>query len=172
MKAILSAANLQLDKRLFFLFLVLSCLGFVLVGHDPWNPDEAYTWGLVYHMLETGDFVIPRLAGEPFMEKPPLYFITAAISAGLFSPWLALHDAGRLASGFYIGLSLLFVWLTARELWGKSYGRLAVFILIGCFGVLVVSHEMITDTALLAGHAIALYGLSLSPRRAVLAGVT
>src|SRR5713226_2966522 len=171
MKAIVHAANLQMDKRLLFLFLVLSWLGFGLVGHDPWKPDEAYTWGLVYNMVQTGDFVIPRLAGEPFMEKPPLYFITAAISARLFSPWLALHDAGRLASGFYIGLALLFVWLTARELWGRSYGRLAVLILIGCFGVLVVSHEMITDTALLAGHAIALYGLSLSLRRAVLAGV-
>jgi len=172
MKAILSAANLQLDKRLFFLILVLAWMGFGLVGRDPWKPDEAYTWGLVYHILETGDFVIPQLGGEPFMEKPPLYFVTAAISARLFSPWLALHDAGRLATGFYIGLSLLFVWLTARELWGKSYGRLAVFILMGCFGALVVSHQMITDTALLAGHAVALYGLSLSLRRAVLAGIT
>src|SRR5712692_2135533 len=108
MKAILSAANLQLDKRLFFLILVLAWMGFGLVGRDPWKPDEAYTWGLVYHILETGDFVIPQLGGEPFMEKPPLYFVTAAISARLFSPWLALHDAGRLATGFY-------TWLDGRR---------------------------------------------------------
>ncbi len=156
--------------RPFFLFLVLAWIGFGLVGHDPWKPDEAYTWGVAYHVLKTGDFAIPNLAGEPFMEKPPLYFITAALSARLFSPWLALHDAGRLASGFYIALSLLFVWLTARELWGKVYGQVAVFMLIGCFGLLVVAHQMITDTALLAGHAIALYGLALSLQRILLAG--
>jgi len=28
-----------------------------LVGHDPWKPDEAYTFGLVYSMLQNGDWV-------------------------------------------------------------------------------------------------------------------
>jgi hypothetical protein len=62
------------------------------IGHDPWKPDEAYTFGVVFHILQGGDWVVPTLGGEPFMEKPPLYYLAAAASATLFSPVLALHD--------------------------------------------------------------------------------
>jgi 4-amino-4-deoxy-L-arabinose transferase-like glycosyltransferase len=56
-----------------------------LVGHDPWKPDEAYTFGLVYHILEAGDWLVPTLAGEPFVEKPPLFFWTAALFCKLLA---------------------------------------------------------------------------------------
>ena len=36
----------------------------MLVGHDPWKPDEAYSFGLVLDQLERGDWVVPMLAGE------------------------------------------------------------------------------------------------------------
>jgi 4-amino-4-deoxy-L-arabinose transferase-like glycosyltransferase len=62
-----------------------------LVGHDPWKPDEAYTFGLVRHMLETGDWVTPALADEPFIEKPPLFSLTAALFATVLSPALPSH---------------------------------------------------------------------------------
>ena len=52
-----------------------------LLGRDPWKPDEAYSFGLVYHILQSGDWVIPTLAQEPFMEKPPLFYLTAALFA-------------------------------------------------------------------------------------------
>src|SRR5256885_16383596 len=70
-----------------------------LIGHEPWKPDEAYSFGLVWHILKTGDWVVPTLAGEPFMEKPPLFYLTAAGLAKLALPWLAYHDGARLASG-------------------------------------------------------------------------
>lgn len=143
-----------------------------LVGHDPWKPDEAYSFGLVYSILQGGDWVIPMLAGEPFMEKPPLYYLTAAALAKLFSGWLPLHDGARLASGLYMGLALIFTGLTGRELWGKGYGRISALIMIACLGLVVRTHQIITDTALLAGVAIALYGLALAPRRPIIAGIT
>jgi 4-amino-4-deoxy-L-arabinose transferase-like glycosyltransferase len=142
-----------------------------LVGHDPWKPDEAYGFGLVYSILQGGDWVIPMLAGEPFMEKPPLYYLTAAALAQLFSGWLPLHDGARLASGLYMGLALVFTGLTGRELWGKGYGRITALIMIACLGLVVRTHQLITDTALLAGVAIALYGLALAPRIPVIAGI-
>jgi hypothetical protein len=57
---------------------------FSLVVHDSWKPDEAYTFGLVLDFLERGDWVVPTLAGEPFLEKPPLFFITASAFARAF----------------------------------------------------------------------------------------
>jgi len=141
-----------------------------LIGHDPWKPDEAYTFGLVHSLLQGGDWVVPSLAGEPFVEKPPLYYLTAAATAKLLSLWLAPHDAARLASGIYIALACLFTALTGRELYGRGRGWVSAVLLIGCFGLLVRAHQMITDTALLAGFAIGYYALALSLRRPRLAG--
>src|SRR4030065_2682318 len=77
-----------------------------LIGHDPWKPDEAYSFGLVYHILQSGDWLVPALAGEPYMDKPPLFYITAALFAKLWAPLLPLHDGARLARGFFTSLAL------------------------------------------------------------------
>lgn len=153
---------------------VLLCVVWVfpgLIGHQPWKPDEAYSLGLVFHMVQSGDWIIPTLAGEPFLEKPPLYFVTAAVFAKLFGGLIPLHDAARVASAFYNALTLCFVGLTGRELWGPGSGRLTVLLLIGSLGLVSVSHALITDTALLAGFAMAFYGLLLARRRWGLGGV-
>ncbi|SMC19241.1 4-amino-4-deoxy-L-arabinose transferase [Andreprevotia lacus DSM 23236] len=143
-----------------------------LFGSEPWKPDGAYTFGLISHISNTGDWVVPTLAGEPFMEKPPLYFITAALLNNALGGWLlAPVDAMRLATGLYIGLAMLGIALAARELFGRGYGRWAVIILLGCLGFPVRAHQLITDTALFAGIAWATYGLVLAPRRPRLAGV-
>ncbi|MFO1205362.1 MAG: glycosyltransferase family 39 protein [Burkholderiales bacterium] len=141
-----------------------------LVGHDPWKPDEAYSFGLVYHMLRSGDWVVPMLAGEPFLEKPPLFYLTAALFAKALSPVLSLPDAARLATGFFIGATLGLVALCARELLGRDRGALAALALIGCLGLPVRAHQLITDVSLLASFALALYGLALCLRRPWLGG--
>ncbi len=69
-----------------------------------------------------------------------------------------------------MGLTLLFTGLTGRELWGKGYGRITALIMIASLGLVVRTHQLITDTALLAGVAVALYGLSLAPRLPAIAG--
>lgn len=124
-----------------------------LFGHDPWKPDEAYTFDIVYHIVQNGDWLVPTLAGEPFMEKPPLFFWTAALFAQAFGGALPLHDAARLASLFYVSIALLFTWLAADR-------RVAApLLLAGCLGAVHHVHQLITDNALLAGMAIGLYGL-------------
>jgi len=133
-----------------------------LFGHDPWKPDEAYTFGLVYHILETGDWLVPTLGGEPFVEKPPVFFWTAAIFAKLFGWAMPLHDAAHLASAFYVVLTLLFTGLAARRLYGPSAAAPAVLMLAGSLGYLQHAHQLITDNALMAGVAMGVYGLAAS----------
>jgi len=160
--------------RMHAMFTLALCAIWVFTGllpHDPWKPDEAYTFGVVLHILHSGDWVVPTLAGEPFMEKPPAFYLTAAAFAALLGGMLELHDAARLAAGFYMSLVLAFIVLSARELYGREHGWVAPLALIGCVGLLIRSHQMITETALLAGLAIGLYGLCLSGRRPVLAGI-
>lgn len=157
-------------KALLLGLLCLIWLGTGLVGHDPWKPDEVSGFGVIYSMLHNGDWLAPTLAGEPFMDKPPLYYWTAALFARLFSPLLPLHDGARLASGFYTALTLLFTGLAGRKLYGENRGWAAVIILIGCLGMLVSAHQMTTDLALLSGCAMMLYGFSLSKERCIRAG--
>lgn len=142
-----------------------------LVGHDPWKPDEATGFGLIYSMLQSGNWLVPVLAGESYMDKPPLFYWTAALSAKLFSPLLPLHDGARLASGAYVALTLLFTGLAGRKLYGENRGWAAAIILMGCVGMLVRAHQMIPDLALLAGCAMMMLGYTFSQERAVRAGV-
>ena len=69
-----------------------------LFGRDPWKADEAYTFGLVLHIIETGDHLVPTLAGEPFLQKPPLFFSTAAVFVKAFGSFLGFGNAARLAN--------------------------------------------------------------------------
>ena len=125
-----------------------------LVGHEPWKPDEAYTFGLVWHILEKGEWLVPTLGGEPFVEKPPLFFWTAALFAKAFAWALPVHDAARLASGFFVALTLWFTWLASEK-------RVAAALLLaGSLGYLQHAHQLITDNALLAGIAIGVCGLA------------
>jgi len=85
------------------IWIALLCLAWIVpgvIGHDPWKPDEAYTFGVVYDILRGGSWLVPTLTGEPFLDEPPLYYLTAAASGVLFSGLLPLHDAARLATAF------------------------------------------------------------------------
>jgi 4-amino-4-deoxy-L-arabinose transferase-like glycosyltransferase len=111
------------------------------------------------------------------MEKPPLFYLTAALFAKAFGWLLPSHDAARLASAFYLGAAFLFTGLTGKELYGRdktvgeSSGWISVLALLGCIGLLERGHFMITDLALLSGFVIALYGLALALRRPVAGGL-
>ncbi len=142
-----------------------------LIGHDPWKPDEAQTFGAVYRLLETGSWIVPLLAGEPYLERPPLAYLVAAAAAVMFSPLLALHDAARLATGLWMALVIFVTAHTARELFGGNRNWLAGLMLLGCGGLLLRGHQLTSDVALLSGIAIGLYGLAVAPRRPHVAGL-
>ena len=142
-----------------------------LVGHDPWKPDEAQVFGIVYQLLKNGDWVVPMLAGEPYLDKPPFFYLTAALTGTLFSPVLPLHDGARIAAGAYMALTFLFIALTGKELYGSAKSWVAALMLLGCGGLLVRGHQLIADTALLAGLAIGLYALAISARRPLVGGL-
>jgi 4-amino-4-deoxy-L-arabinose transferase-like glycosyltransferase len=142
-----------------------------LVGHDPWKPDEAYTFGLVYHVLQGGSWIVPMLAGEPSLQQPPLYILTAASFAKVFSFLLPVHDGARLATAAYIAIAFGFTAAAGRELHGPNRGWVATLLLLGSVGLAVRAHQLIPDSALFAGFAIGCYGLALMPRRAIAGGL-
>ncbi|WP_052321483.1 ArnT family glycosyltransferase [Ralstonia sp. A12] len=135
-----------------------------ILGHDPWKQDETYTFGIIQHMLETGDLIVPTSAGQPFVEKPPLYAWVASGLAWLLWGVLPPHDAARLASALFAGLAFAFTARLARAATNvPSWADLRVLgTLALCAGSLIVvkhTHDMITDVALLAGATIGFCGL-------------
>src|SRR3982074_113260 len=131
-----------------------------LIGHDPWKADEAYIFGIVQHMFDSSDWVVPVLAGEPFMEKPPLYYWVATACAYALSGWLPLHDGARIASGFFMLITCWAAGSAARIWWGEGMGRYAILVMMACLGLLVQSHMMMPDIPLLAGFAISACGFA------------
>ncbi|WP_240648267.1 ArnT family glycosyltransferase [Pararobbsia silviterrae] len=134
------------------------------LGHDPWKQDETYTFGIVSHMVATHDWIVPTNAGQPFMEKPPLYDWVAAAFESVFGAWLPAHDAARLASAFFTALTLGFTARAARVFHRASSWRDArvvgtVALLASTFVVIKHVHDLMTDVALLAGTSMAWYGL-------------
>jgi len=155
------------------LFLVV-CLAWLLpglVGHDPWKYDEAVVFGTVTEMLRTGDWLTLGIAGEPYYDKAPLYMWVAASFAKVLGGAFPLHDAARLASGFFMACTIGLLSLASLELVGERGVRLSVLLFIGCLGLLIRAHEMTTDLAGLTGTALGMYGLILAKRRPRLGGL-
>jgi 4-amino-4-deoxy-L-arabinose transferase-like glycosyltransferase len=156
------------------LLIAVLCLAWLLPGliaHDPWKPDEAYTFGAVYEILQGSGWLVPQIAGEPFLDKPPLFYLSAAASALLFSPVLPAHDGARLVVALWIGMALLFCAFASRELHGKGRGLIAVLLLLGSLGLVVRGHQLIVDVAALSGFAMAYYGAALALRRPIPGGL-
>ena len=158
------------EKAVLFIVLCAAWLLPGLVGHDPWKADEAVVFGMVTEMLKGGDWIAFRVAGEPMMDHAPLFMWVGAAFARVLGGVMPLHDAARLAAGFFMALTLAALTLASRELLGERALRMGVLLYIGCLGLLIRAHEMSTDVAALCGIAAGLYGLALAHRRPAAGG--
>jgi 4-amino-4-deoxy-L-arabinose transferase-like glycosyltransferase len=158
-------------KTALFLVVCFAWLVPGLVGHDPWKYDEAIVFGNVTQMLRSGDWVVFQIAGEPHLEKAPLFLWVAALFAKMLGAVMPTFDAARLASGFFMAGTLAALSAASIELLGLRALRLAVLVFIGCLGLVLRAHEMMPDLAGLTGVAVGLYGLILAARQPRLGGL-
>jgi 4-amino-4-deoxy-L-arabinose transferase-like glycosyltransferase len=131
-----------------------------LVGHDPWKADEPYTFGAALGMMNGGDPIVPMVGGQPFVEKPPLYYWLAAWTAARAAPLLPLHDGARLASLVFVLVALAATAGAARMLWGAGAAAASVLLFVATLGVEGHAQRMQVDLAMTAGFALALLGLA------------
>ncbi len=140
-----------------------------LIGHAPWKGPDAETFARLLAAREQSDWLFPAPSSDG-AGAFPLYYWLAQTSAELFSPFLPLHDAVRLASGIFAALALGLTALTARRLYGQETGWLAALALLGCMGLLVPVHEINPYTAQLAAAALFVYGLARMLQQPLLGG--
>jgi 4-amino-4-deoxy-L-arabinose transferase-like glycosyltransferase len=148
--------------------LVLLCVIWVtmgIFGHQPWKPYEAGSVSLIKNMLDHQLWLSATAASQVSIENPPLFYWSAALFGQLLSPVLSLHDAARVASAFWMSLTLLVIGMIGREIWGQGLGRQTTFILISSVGLLAVAHALSPALSALTGSAMAIYGLALARRR-------
>lgn len=136
-----------------------------LFGHAPWKPEDAIGIGIVHQMLEHGQWLIPHLAGEIYLDDGPLYYWIAALLAKMTSAVLDIDDGARLASGLAVFATWFFLRDAARELHGRAQADGAMLVLLGCLGLVIHAHETLAELGLLAGLALSWHGLALAPRK-------
>jgi 4-amino-4-deoxy-L-arabinose transferase-like glycosyltransferase len=177
--------------------LILIALAFVapgLVGHDPWRAFDVIAIEIVQQMHLSGDWLVPRIAGEPWLEDPPLYHWLALVFAKVFGGLLGFHNAVRLASGLAMLTALWFLYLAARHsalpsaagrtesvaahrdgasdvAVRRGAGAAATLLLVGAIGLVVHAHEAVPDLATLAATCAALAFLIFPRKRPIRAGL-
>src|SRR5687767_700926 len=72
-----SGSNTPRDVRLDYFWLL--GLGLLLIAtgvglRDPWPADEPRFALVVRDMVATGEWLLPRVGGDVYADKPPLYF--------------------------------------------------------------------------------------------------
>ncbi len=117
------------------------------------GPDEPrYAW-IAREMAESGDWVTPRLYGEPWFEKPVLYYWGAALSFKI----LGVSDAvARLPSAMAaLFATLALAWLALR-LDGWKLARSVLLMLPTSVAMVGFSHSAATDMPFSAMLCVAL----------------
>ncbi len=111
--------------------LLLACLlalffGVGLGERALWHPDEGRYSEIPREMVETGDWVTPRLNGVKYFEKPALFYWLQASAIKLFgvNEW-----ALRLWPALFGLFGVLAVYGAGRALWGRRAGLIAAAVL-------------------------------------------
>ena len=124
-----------------------------------WIPDESRYAEIAREMLQTGDWVVPRLLGMHYFEKPVGGYWFNALSQALFGQNLF---ASRLPVAVATGLSALVVALLAQRMWGDARKTLVAafiyltFVLVSGMAVYITLDPQLAlwlNLALLAFHA-------------------
>ncbi|HEV7442179.1 MAG TPA: hypothetical protein VGO18_06255 [Steroidobacteraceae bacterium] len=166
----------------------LLLLGYFVVGvfwRFPWKADEPYSFGIVMEMLEDGHWLIPHVADQSFLEKPPLVYWLGAASAKLFRS-IPPHESSRLSVLMLVAATVLALYRSAGYLWPEAegwrsrlgsaqrrstldrshgatsqrdYALFAVLLFAGTLGLTEQIHKLTADLGQLAGSVIALCGL-------------
>jgi len=127
------------------------------------GPDEPRYAAIGRAMAATGDWITPRLWGQPWFEKPALlYWMTAAgFKSGLGPDW-----APRLPVALVSVAFLIYFFVVLRREFGNRAAWYSVTMLATSAGWLAYSHVAITDLPMSAALAAALLAIFFSEPRA------
>ncbi len=141
------------------LLLASALLVFALpIGQRPLvSQDEARFALLAREGVENGQWMLPRVRGVIYLNKPPLYFWTVGLLALPFG--VVDETSAPLASLGSALLTLLAVVAVGRRLWGPEVGLAGGLVLATAPYFYFISHQVLSDAMMTAWLAWALYFL-------------
>jgi len=139
--------NVNIHHTVLFLAVIVVCF-MGIFNHDLWNSDEPRVAAISLEMSRNGNFIIPYLAGEPFIEKPPLHFALAAGLTRILGTTIGNTGAIRLLSALMAMGTLAVTFLLARRLGGMTLALPAAIILATMPGFINNFHRIRVDPSL------------------------
>ena len=117
------------------------------------DPDEGFHAAIAQEMVDRGDWLVPRLFGKPFWDKPAFYFWFEAASL----QWFGMTEAAVRLPGLLFGLlGVLSTGLVGARLWGRRVGYLAAGLYATMFLPLALCQAATPDVALVVWVNLAL----------------
>src|SRR5579872_5227919 len=117
------------------------------------GPDEPRYASVARAMARTGDWITPRLDGEPWFEKPPLLYW---MSGAAFRTGLSADLAPRLPVALMAVAFLIFYWWILNREFGCLVAWFAVLILGSSVGWMAISQVGVTDLPVTATFSAAM----------------
>ncbi len=123
---------------------------------DPWPADEPRFALIGREMVESGQWLIPQRAGEPYPDKPPVFFWMIATA---YAATGSLRVAFLLPSLLAGLATLVMVHDIARRLWGRRVALYAGSALLATVQFVLQARTAQIDGVLALWTTLALYGL-------------
>ncbi len=117
----------------------------LMLGTPLLDPDEGLHAAVAREMVESGDWVVPRFLGKPFLDKPILYFWAEAAALELFG---MREFAVRLPGLLFGLLGAVTTGIVGWRMFGRTVGLVAA--------VLYTTTILPTALAQAAAHDVAL----------------
>ncbi|MBV6417077.1 MAG: Undecaprenyl phosphate-alpha-4-amino-4-deoxy-L-arabinose arabinosyl transferase [Steroidobacteraceae bacterium] len=134
----------------------------VLVGsgiglRDPWPADEPRFAAVARDMVASGDWLFPRVGGDLYQDKPPLYMW---LIAAVLSITGSLRFAFLLPSLVAAGGTLLAVYDLARRLFGREAALAAALTLACTLQFVMVARGAQIDATVCGLITLGVYGFA------------
>jgi 4-amino-4-deoxy-L-arabinose transferase-like glycosyltransferase len=141
---------LDLKPSRFWLAAVLIFLPLFLVGqrHPLWRTSDARVIEIAREMHVSGNYAVPHFNNEVFLEKPPLFFATMALSFRIFGK--VSEGVARIPCALFALIGIMAAVGIGRRLRGQSFGLVMGFIMASTFLYLKRGHSAYLDISLAA----------------------
>ena len=138
----------QLEKNSVLIVIILALfMALWGIGATPLlDPDEPVFAEAARGMLASGDFLTPRLFGNPWYDKPPLFYWLVASAQALFGD---NEFAARFPSAVMACAVALMLYVSGTKLFNERAGFWSAVVLATCVQFFCMGKAAVTDMTLL-----------------------
>ena len=127
---------------LFIVLLLPAVLLYPSRGFHLLEPDEGRYAQIPREMLERGEWVVPTLQGEAYLDKPPLLYWLVALSYRVLG---VSPESARLVPALCVHLTILLVYLLGRRSIGERAAFWAAILLTVAPGYVSIARLLLLD---------------------------